>query len=154
MKKNQIVVGLFVLTIAVIYAAGAFAFPSDRGYAGISSRFFPSLVAGLLAVCAVGLIWHGATGGFRNFTDLSVSVTADVPGWLWVSAGLLLNAILIEHLGFTLAGTLLFVFAARGFGSKHFAKNGLIGVALALPVFLLFSKVLKVNLPALVPGWI
>jgi putative tricarboxylic transport membrane protein len=49
-----------------------------------------------------------------------------------------------------IAGAVLFVFVARGFGSRRFLRDLAIGVALALAVYLFFSQLLNVNLPA---GW-
>jgi putative tricarboxylic transport membrane protein len=57
---------------------------------------------------------------------------------------------LISLAGFVIAGAVLFVFVARGFGSGRFLRDLAIGVALSLAVYLFFSQVLNVNLPA---GW-
>jgi putative tricarboxylic transport membrane protein len=154
MNKTHIALGVAVLGVAVIYGIGAMGFPAEVGYAGIGSRFFPTVVAVLLATCAVGLIWQSASGGLRNLADQTNGTRADWPAWAWVSAGLIANALLIDYVGFTLAGTVLFVLAARGFGNRQYLKNIGLGIALSLPVFLLFTKVLAVSLPALIKGWI
>jgi putative tricarboxylic transport membrane protein len=53
--------------------------------------------------------------------------------------------------GFIIAGTLLFLCVARGFGSLRPARDAAIGIVLCLAVHLFFVKFLNVGLPA---GWL
>jgi len=59
--------------------------------------------------------------------------------------------VLIGPSGFVVAGTVLFVCVARGFGSRRIARDVAVGLVLSLAVFLFFVKLLNVNLPA---GWL
>lgn len=147
-------IGVFILALGIAYGVGSLGFPAETGYAGISARFFPTLIAVFLTVTGVLLLWQANTGGFRNFTDKLASEAANYRGGLWVSAGILLHALLITRIGFVLAATILFVCVARGFGSKKWWRDALFGVAIVLPVFWLFTQVLEVNLPQLANGWI
>jgi putative tricarboxylic transport membrane protein len=70
--------------------------------------------------------------------------------FLWVSAGLLVQMLLIHRAGFVVAQAALFACVARGFGSMRLARDAGMGLILALAVFLFFVKFLNVNLPA---GW-
>ncbi|MFX5570813.1 tripartite tricarboxylate transporter TctB family protein, partial [Acinetobacter baumannii] len=70
-------------------------------------------------------------------------------GLLWVAAGLLLNMALIGTLGFVLASTLLMVCVARGYGSRRLVRDALIGLAITVPMWLLFDFLLGINLPLL-----
>ncbi len=70
--------------------------------------------------------------------------------FLWVSAGLFAHMALIGWAGFVLAGTVLFVLVARGFASRRLLRDAAIGFALSAAVYLFFTQVLNVNLPA---GW-
>ena len=70
----------------------------------------------------------------------SGSALASLPRWL-----------LIHQAGFVIAGTVLFVLVARGFGSTRLLRDLLIGLALTLLVFVFFVKFLNVGLP---PGWL
>ena len=89
---------------------------------------------------------------------------ADKPAFVWVSSGLLLNAALITTVGFILSCTLCFVLAVRGFRSSEgkldlslraLVIDALIGMAIAAPVFWMFTKFLAINLPGLTDtGWI
>ena len=70
-------------------------------------------------------------------------------GFLWVAAGLVLNMALIGTLGFVLASTLLMVCVARGYGSRRWIRDSLIGLAITLPMWALFDFLLGINLPLL-----
>jgi putative tricarboxylic transport membrane protein len=71
--------------------------------------------------------------------------------FLWVSAGLFAQMLLIHRAGFALAQAALFAGVARGFGSARPARDLAIGLVLGLAVFLFFVKFLNVSLPA---GWL
>ena len=153
-KAWQYGIALFVLGLGVVFGLGAMNFPSETGYAGIGARFVPTLVSAALLVTGALLLWQVATGGLRNFTDALSDTVANYRGGLWVSAGVLLHALLITHIGFVLASTVLFVCVARGFGSRKWWMDALYGAVLVLPVFWLFTMVLEVSLPQLLNDWI
>jgi len=118
----------------------------------------------VLVVCGVLSIVHARTGGFRALEEASGDGQAHWKGFIWVSVGLLLNAMLITTLGFILSCALCFVLAVRGFKSsegrldlspKAWFKDLLIGVALAAPVYWMFTQLLAINLPGLTnTGWL
>jgi putative tricarboxylic transport membrane protein len=155
-QRGQLAVGACILVVAALYAAGATRIPAGTGYAGIGPAFVPAVVSVLLAVCGLLLIREAATGGFRSFA----AEPAPPEGARWgrfaiASAGLLLNAALITAIGFTLSCALLFAIVAFACGSPRHAHNVVVGIAVAWPVFLMFNKVLGLNLPTLLPnGWL
>lgn len=59
----------------------------------------------------------------------------------------LATAVLIEPLGFPLAGALLFWGAAYALGSRHLTRDPLIAAGLSLLTFVLFNNLLGVPLP-------
>jgi putative tricarboxylic transport membrane protein len=65
-----------------------------------------------------------------------------------VVAGVVGQAVLLRPLGFVPASALLFVAVARAFGSRHLIRDALAGVALALAVYVAFSRGLGLSLPA------
>lgn len=161
----QAAVGLGVVVVAIALAIGASRIPNDAGYGGVGASFVPWLCAAVLAVCGSWLVWEALTGGYRNAAPASGSPRADVGPFVWVSAGLLLNAALIEHAGFILSCTLCFVLAVQGLrraqGQDHalsgrvLAKDVLVGVMIAAPVFWTFTQFLAINLPGLTEtGWL
>ncbi len=150
----QLGIAAFVLTLSAVFFVGMMQLPEETGYAGIGPRFMPTLVASFLALMGLLLLLQALTGGFRSFTDVIARVPPDLRGGLWVSAGILLMAALITRIGFVPAATLLFVCVARGFGSLRPGRDGLIGAALVLPVFWLFTLLLDVNLPRFFNDWL
>jgi putative tricarboxylic transport membrane protein len=161
---SQTIIGLGTIAVAAIMAYGASSIRSDAGYAGIGSNFLPWLVSGGLAVCGLLLVIHARSGGFRNLPDELQEGRADWWSFAWVAAGLLLNALLIERLGFILSCALCYVLAVRGFrrsegkanaGLKETVQDIALGFLISAPVYWLFSKALKINLPGLTSsGWI
>lgn len=154
MKPNQLFIAAFVLLLALVFAIGSVSLPSDAGYAGISGRFVPTMIALLLLIVGALLMWQALTGGFRNFTDELAETTADYRGALWVTAGILMMALIISYAGFVIAAAVLFVCTARGFGSVRFLRDLIVGIALVLPVYWLFGQVLDVSLPKLFNSWL
>ena len=164
MKIEQTLVGAGVLVLGLLIAAGATQISSEAGYGGIGPNFLPWVVGGLLALCGVFLTWEALSGGFRDLEAPSGADTGHWPGFVWVSAGLLASAALITSIGFILSCTLCFVLAVRGFRSSEgrldlslraLIVDALIGMAIAAPVFWMFTKFLAINLPGLTStGWI
>ena len=124
----------------------------------------PWAVAAALAVCGVWLAWEVATGGFRNMEAPSGAARGDWPAVAWVAAGLLANAALIERIGFVLSCALCYALAVRGLRLSEGRRGGglrqalldlAVGMVIAWPVLLLFTRVLGVGLPRLTgAGWL
>lgn len=164
-SRWQAGVGVGVVVVAIGMAMGARSIPSDAGYSGVGASFLPWLCALVLALCGLWLIWEAMTGGYRKAGEPGGSPQADVGPFVWVSAGVLLNAGLIEHLGFIVSCTLCFALAVQGLrraqgqrhtlGGKALLKDVLIGLAIAAPVFWAFTQFLAINLPGLTTtGWL
>ncbi|MEN9315201.1 MAG: hypothetical protein RIS35_1594, partial [Pseudomonadota bacterium] len=68
---------------------------------------------------------------------------------LTLLAGLTGTIALIGTLGFVTCATLLMVAVARAFGSRRPLRDGLVGLALTLPLWLVFTRLLGLSLPLL-----
>lgn len=162
--RHQTWIGVAVLGVGVVLAIGASQIPSDAGYAGVGPNFLPWVVSAVLLVCGAWLIWEARNGGYRHAEPGSGGERADWPALGWVSAGVLLNALLITRIGFVLSCALCFVLAVRGLrlsegkaggGLRDTARDIGVGLALSAPVFWLFTKLLAINLPGVTgSGWI
>lgn len=163
--RIQIAVGVGVLLTAAALAWGALDIPSNAGYGGVGPNFLPWLVAGVLAVCGVFLVWEALTGGFRELDAGSGADRADKGAFVWVSAGLLLNAALITTIGFILSCTLCYVLAVQGLRRaagqpaasqvRTWATDVVTGLLISAPVFWAFTQFLAINLPGLTgTGWL
>jgi putative tricarboxylic transport membrane protein len=147
-NASELAVSLGVVALGIGAAAVTATLPSEGGYAGIGPNFIPTVVSAGLLVLGVWLTCESLTGGWRNRAPQAESF--EKAPFLWVSAGLFAHMALIGWAGFVIAGTALFVCVARGFGSQRFLQNAVLGGILSLAVFLFFTKVLGVSLPA---GW-
>ena len=157
----ETVVSIAVFAVGAAMAWGAIDIPSEAGYGGVGANFLPWVVAVALMVCGAVLLWEARTGGYREMEDVPGDEHPDWIGFVWVSAGVLLNAALLPYLGFVLGCTLTYVLAVQGlkraFGKPHrtWLVDALTGLAIAAPVYWLFSKFLAINLPGLTgTGWI
>lgn len=159
----QAAVGAGVLLVGLGFAAGAIGISSEAGYSGVGPNFMPWLVAAFLGACGAWLLHEALSGGFRQADRPEGAERGHWPGFVWVSAGLLANAALITTIGFILSCALCFVLAVQGFKSseglrfspKSWLVNAAIGVAIAAPVYWMFSQLLAINLPGLTStGWL
>ena len=71
----------------------------------------------------------------------------------WRTVGLLagafvLNALLIERLGWVISGALLFAMSAYALGNRHHARGLAVGIVMSLTTFYAFAIGLGVSLPA------
>jgi len=165
----QTLIGIGLLAVAGVIIAGALDFPSSSGYSGVGPNFLPWLVGCALLLCGVLVIWQARTGGYRFMQEPSGAAQGYWVGFGWMSAGLLANAALITTIGFILSCSLCFALAVRGLRHAdrragvapvrgEFAqtvRDLLIGMAIAAPVYWMFTKLLSINLPGLTKsGWI
>ena len=164
MRLSQLLIGMGVGLVGAILAFGAVFIPSEAGYAGVGPNFLPWVVASALLVCGALLAREAWTGGFRDMEPPSGALQGDWKALAWVSAGVLGNAALITSIGFALSCALCFALAVRGLRSAEGRPAGdamqtlrdtCIGLAIALPVFWVFTKLLAINLPGVTgTGWL
>jgi putative tricarboxylic transport membrane protein len=161
----QTLVGVGVLLTGLGLAYGAIGISSEAGYGGVGPNFLPWLVAVALTVCGAWIVWEARTGGFREMEEPSGAVQPYWTGFVWVSAGLLLNAALITSIGFILSCTLCYVLAVQGLrrangqaianSPRAWGIDIITGILISAPVFWAFTQFLAINLPGLSStGWI
>ncbi|WP_198968684.1 tripartite tricarboxylate transporter TctB family protein [Xylophilus sp. ASV27] len=159
----QTLVGVGVLLTGLGLGFGAISISSDAGYGGVGPNFLPWLMAAALSVCGGWIIWEARTGGFRELETPSGAARGDWASFVWVSAGLLVNAALITSIGFILSCTLCYALAAQGLRRAAGQRAGqprvwltdiVTGLLISAPVFWTFTKFLAINLPGLTTtGW-
>src|SRR6266850_5246109 len=154
-KRSELIISLGVLALGIFATVVAFRLPEGGGYARIGPNFMPKVVAGGLVVLGLWLLGEVFTGGWRASEPDDAVERGEHPfvasAFLWVTAGLFAQMVLIQYAGFVLAGTVMFACVARGFGSTRIVRDRVIGFVLGLLVFLFFVKFLNVGLPA---GWL
>jgi putative tricarboxylic transport membrane protein len=118
---------LIALVAYVVYETQSIA--ETQGFAQVGPRLFPYIIGTGLTLCGAVLGWHAVSGGWRNLP-------------------LSLHMVLIGWAGFIIASIVLFVFIARGFGSRKPVRDLGIAVVLANGGFFIFTQGLGLNLPA------
>ncbi|CAG0976150.1 hypothetical protein BURK1_01493 [Burkholderiales bacterium] len=145
--KGAIAVSLALVALALFVFGQLPSIPADGGYSVLGPRFAPMLVGvGLLAV-GLMLLRQALAGGWRAMPP-PPDEPLHRPAFLWIAGGMALHMAIIGTVGFTLASTLLFVLVARGFGSRRPAHDAIVGAVLAASVFLFFTRILRLALPA------
>ncbi|HET7680014.1 MAG TPA: tripartite tricarboxylate transporter TctB family protein [Xanthobacteraceae bacterium] len=110
---------------------------------GVGPKAMPIIVSIGLAVLAAGNFINGMKGDFPVREEITIQPILRVLGGLAA-----LIAVIGFGGGFIIATTLLFAMTAAGFGRKAFHIDLIIGLVLATIVYLVFSKILALSLPA------
>jgi putative tricarboxylic transport membrane protein len=152
--RQEIAVAIGVLLLALGLGAGAWIIPSEAGYAGVGPDF----------LCGAGLLWEVRSGGFQNLDEADGDEQPYWPGFIWMSAGLLVNAAVITVIGFIFSCAVCFAMASRGArlaqgqaagGFRSWVLDVVVGLAIAAPVYWLFTQFLAIGLPGLTQsGWL
>ena len=149
MPKGQLFLSLGVVGLGVAFLIGAFMIPDAGGYSTVGPAAIPKIVGAALLLLGAFLIYEVFwLKGFRNHDEaaeraLPMSWTA----FAWLSGGLIVYGLTIEHIGFVPASVLLFLATAAGFNSKRWVMNAITSVILASAIFALFNYGLGLNLP-------
>lgn len=140
---------LAALIIAVFLAvvAGIMLWDSARladlgGYSGVGPATIPRAVA----ICLLGLAAWTAVAALRG--DFPERPAQNPKPVLWIIAGLALQMLLLHAAGFSIATGVLFACTARAFGKTNLAMTLPIGIAVSFVVWVLFSQLLMLHLPA------
>ena len=146
--------GLAVLALGAVWLHGAWSLPQAATYAVIGPGLFVTVVAvGLLTLG--GLLLVQVARGERFEPQEAEDADSDRPPswrafWLTAAAGAVPIA-LIPLLGFPVAAALTFALTARAFGSARLGLDLLIGLVLGAACWLLFSRLLGLPLPGVLP---
>jgi putative tricarboxylic transport membrane protein len=110
---------------------------------GVGPKAMPYIIAIGLALLSAGNFINGMRG------DLPAREVINHKAIYWILGGLAALMIVIGFGGgFIIATALLFAMTAAAFGRKAFHIDLLVGVVLAAVVYLVFSKLLALSLPA------
>lgn len=110
-------------------------------YDSAGPRLFPLLFASGLGVCGVVVV-------INAFTEPNSQLeAADLAPLLMVCAGLLIQILLVERIGWVPAATLQFMLVARAFGPVSLTKAFGFGLAFALVTYIAFTYGLGLDLP-------
>ena len=147
-KRAQLAVAAAVFMLGILMALGTMQLPEATGYAKIGPRLMPSIVSGGLMLLGLMLLKEAWFGGFKEVDEdeAAANPTAWKP-FAWISGAMIVNGLLMVPAGFVIAGTVMFVMAARGFGSVRLVQNGVVGAMIAAITYAFFNYGLGLNLP-------
>jgi putative tricarboxylic transport membrane protein len=110
---------------------------------GVGPKAMPIVIAVGLAILAAGNFINGMKGDLPAREEINITAILRILGGLAA-----LMAVIGFGGGFIIATTLLFAMTAAAFGRKAFHIDLAIGFVLATVVYLVFSKILSLALPA------
>lgn len=124
-------------------------------YSRIGPRVVPTIVGAGLILLGLWLAADVLTGHLTGPSDESEDADPTLPtDWRTVgllAASLVVYLLLIERAGFVIASALLFTGAAFAMGSRHPIRDALLGLAVAVVLYIGFTEGLDLRLPA---GWL
>lgn len=157
LRAKQAAVGAGLLALAAFLFWQTQSLPQDGGYAGISARTVPLLIEAGLALCGLLLLTAALRGRWVGADEAQETRAAPAP-WalLWVLGGLLFQMLTIAVLGFVPTSALMFACVATGFREQRslraFAFDLLLGLILALVIWVIFTQGLNLNLQGFFRG--
>jgi putative tricarboxylic transport membrane protein len=146
------------IVVAVLALVGGFLVYSgltlDEGFAKVDPvgpKFFPLIIGGAALVLAV-ILAVAIPRGSKGEADAGEDIDPEAPGD-WRTVGLLVALfvamiLLVNPVGWVIMSSLFFAGAATILGSRHYVRNLVIGVVLALASFYAFYSGLGIPLPA------
>jgi putative tricarboxylic transport membrane protein len=143
---GEAIIGAGVLVLAAVMVWQTLSIPVSPIYAKVGPTVVPTITSLALGMLGVLLLIAAWQGGWQPAEEKAV--VPDRTALAWVTAGLVLNVLLIGTAGFTIASVVLFVCVARGFGSKAIVRNAAIGAAFALIAYFGFAQTLGINIGA------
>jgi putative tricarboxylic transport membrane protein len=143
------IAALAFLAVAVGVLTGAFTIDQGTTYQAMGPRVFPLLVgAGMCLVSAIGVVQAFRGTDTEQIDQLREEIRATHwPSVLLLVAALIGYVLLLTPLGYWQTTTVFFVAVARVLGSRKLVRDAIIGLVLALAVYILFDRLLGIGLP-------
>lgn len=150
--NGQYLVVVVLALVGAVLVYNAMTLPG--GYAKVDPvgpKFFPTII-GVAALALAVILAIAIPRGSKGEADAGEDIDPDMPSD-WRTVGLLVvlfvaMILLVNPLGWVVMGTIFFACAATILGSKHYVRNFVIGLVLALLSFYAFYSGLGIPLPA------
>lgn len=152
---SRVLLGLRIVALTVIILGGIILtqvsqIGTGAGFIVVGPRIFPLVVG--VGFLVLGLFFLFRTT-FLLDKDLVADVEAEEASTDWPITGLTLLSLLayaslLHPLGYTFATALFFPVVGRILGSSRLWRDIIIGLVLGLSIYLVFTRVLGVRLPA------
>lgn len=149
-QKSELLLAGLVLGLGVFVIAGTASIKAASSTVGLGPRFFPFLVGGaliLIGIFYVVDVLRGGHGDPEESEDIDESATTDWRAVALVGGVFLGFALVVDVLGWVIAGALLFAGVAWTLGAGRPARTMAVSVVLSVCTYLIFVKGLGVTLP-------
>jgi putative tricarboxylic transport membrane protein len=147
---GEILLGAALILAGILLFYGTLLIHVAPTYSRVGPRVFPFAVAAGLGILGLLYLLHS----WRSRQTPAEEHTPRISPVFIISGALIADALLFERLGFVLSSALLFVLVAIGFGSRHYLRDLLLGLALAATAYVTFVHGLGLQLPpGLFAGW-
>jgi putative tricarboxylic transport membrane protein len=150
-EHSELGVCVMLLALGVLVLTDALTMDVDITQRGpVGPKTVPVVVGvGLLVIAALLAVdvLRGGRGHAETGEDVDLSEPADWRTVLLLTGVFLGAAVLIEPVGFPVAGALLFWGAAFALGSRRLDRDPLIAAVLSLATYAVFNNLLGVPLP-------
>ncbi|WSQ13924.1 tripartite tricarboxylate transporter TctB family protein [Streptomyces sp. NBC_01231] len=150
-EHSELGVCVLLLALGVLVLTDALTMDVEVTQRGpVGPKTVPVVVGvGLLVIAALLAVdvLRGGRGQAEGGEDIDLSEPADWRTVLLLSGVFLGAAVLIEPVGFPVAGALLFWGAAFALGSRRLDRDPLIAAVLSLATYAVFNNLLGVPLP-------
>lgn len=150
------VIALALLGIGIVVLLDGLHQAASTSASGVGAGFVPKVVGVLLIVLSLALMVQVARGNLGQPDeaegDVDVRHTRWVPLVVCVAAAVVF-IVGVEPLGYVIASSVVFWLTAWAIGARHVLRTAVIGVALALVIYLAFTRLLDISLPAGVLGF-
>lgn len=141
----------FLFALGVLVITDALSLPTDFAQRGPLGPKAVPVVVGTLLLLVSGLlardVLRGGRGEAEGGEDVDLSTPADGRTVLLLSAAFLVNAALIDFVGFPLSSALMFWGAAYALGSRNTVRDPIIAAVLSVVTWVVFNELLGVSLP-------
>ena len=145
---------VLLLLACVVGVLQVFAIPESPMYAVVGATFVPVAVVAMFTLCAVVyvlLAWRGDVPDAALDEGEEKPLPGGTRRFVWFFGGCVAMALLVQPLGFLVAGTLAAAGIARAFEADLSLRTLLVCAAITFSFWLLFDPVLSVDLGPLIP---
>ncbi|MGH6873404.1 MAG: tripartite tricarboxylate transporter TctB family protein [Aestuariivirgaceae bacterium] len=141
---GELFLGFALVLLGFLILAGTLSITIAPAYSRVGPRVFPFAVAAGMIVLGLLYAFESWKGAQTPPEDHAINFWPIV----LISAGIILDALLMPSLGFILSSSILFLMVAAGFGSRRYLRDGLVGLALSAVAYVTFVHGLGLRLPA------
>lgn len=149
--NSELGICVLLFAVGVLVLLDALRIPEDFTQRGpIGPAAVPTLVGSALILVSLLLVrdvLRGGRGEAEGGEDIDLDAPTDWRTVLMLTGAFLLNAALIDTVGFPISSALMFWGAAFALGSRNLVRDPLIAAGVSLVTWFAFNELLGVPLP-------